>query len=160
MKAGRLTWLLLALGATAALAAFGDPQDGTVSAAVPLATAARPAAIRALLPRQFAPAPVGDPFAIDRPADPVPDAPAERSRAVSPALTFTVPLNWRVLGKQQSDDEGWTVFLARGDETSVVRVGDTLDESYRVLAIAPPTLTLQHLKNKTKHTLDIGDARE
>lgn len=160
MKPGRLTWLLLALVATAAVAAFGDAQEAPATA-LPLA-AERHVAIRILLPRQYVPAPAGDPFATQLPSAPVQAAPAERPDAVPSAPTFSAAPNWRVLGKQKSIDEseGWTVFLARGEETCVVRTGDTLDERYRVLAIIPPTLTLQHLKNKTKHTLDIGDARE
>ncbi|MEW6513330.1 MAG: hypothetical protein AB1443_04935 [Pseudomonadota bacterium] len=157
MKTGRLTWLLLALVATAAVAAFGDAQEAPATAAAVPMPAERHVAIRVLLPRQYVPAPAGDPFAIPLPAQ---AAPAERPDAVPPAPTFSAASNWRVLGKQQADGEGWTVFLARGEETCVVRAGDTLDERYRVLAIVPPTLTLQHLKNKTKYTLDIGDARE
>lgn len=160
MKPGRLTWLLLALVGTAAVAAFGDPQGTPVATTALPVTAEKLAAIRALLPRQFPPAPAGDPFAASPPTGAHEAVPSERPDAVSPALTFTAPLNWRVLGKQKAEGDGWSVFLARGEETCVVRVGDTLDESYRVLAIAPPTLTLQHLKNKTKRTLDIGDAKE
>ena len=159
MKSGRLTWLLLALVATAAVTAFGDPQEAPVAATAQPANAEKLAAIRALLPRQYTPGPAGNPFAASLPPSAPEPAPV-RPDAVVPALTFSAPLNWRVLGKLQSDDEGWSVFLARGEETTVVRVGDTLDESYRVLAIVPPTLTLQHLKNKTKRTLDIGDTRE
>ena len=157
MKSGRLTWLLLALVATAALAAFGDAQEAPATATTLPHAAERHVAIRVLLPRQYVPTPAGDPFAIHLPAQ---AAPAERPDAVPPAPTFSAAPNWRVLGKQQAEGEGWTVFLARGEETCVVRAGDTLDDRYRVLAIVPPTLTLQHLKNKTRHTLDIGDARE
>jgi hypothetical protein len=35
-----------------------------------------------------------------------------------------------------------------------------LDDNYRVVAIKPPTLTLQHLKRNTRRTLDIGEAKE
>jgi len=160
MKPGRLTWLLLALVATAAVAAFGDAQEAPATATVVPLAAERHVAIRVLLPRQYIPAPAGDPFAPRLPTAPAQAAPAERPDAVPPAPTFNAAPNWRVLGKQQAAGEGWTVFLARGEETCVVRAGDTLDERYRVVAIVPPTLTLQHLKNKTKHTLDIGEARE
>lgn len=160
MKSGRLTWLLLALVATAAVAAFGDTQETPSAASVLPVSTEQHVTIRVLQPRQYVPAPAGDPFAAQLPSAPVQAAPAERPDAVLPAPTFSAVPNWRVLGKQQADGEGWTVFLARGEETCVVRAGDMLDERYRVLAIVPPTLTLQHLKNKTKHTLDIGDARE
>lgn len=160
MKPGRLPWLLLALVGTAALAAFGSAPDATVRATGMVASSERPPVIRALESRNYGPAPGSDPFAATPPAGSHEPPSAGRISAVPPAPTFNVPLNWRVLGKQLTDDEGWTVFLARGDETCVVRTGDTLDDTFRVVAISPPLLTLQHLKNKTKRTLDIGEARE
>lgn len=160
MKPGRLSWLLLALVGTAALAAFGNASDEPVRAAGALASVERLPVIRALEPRSYPSLLGGDPFA-STPLGGQPDTtPGDRTNAVPPAPTFSVPLNWRVLGKQLTEGEGWTVFLARGDETWVVRTGDTLDDTYRVVAIAPPTLTLQHVKQKTRRTLDIGEARE
>jgi hypothetical protein len=150
----RLPWLLLALGATAALAALGE-QD--VAPAAPAHAAERAAAIRALLPRGGGTWQGGDPFAYA----PVAAAPApEPSAAVSLVPAVPAPPPWRVIGKQQDDDASWTVFLARGEDTWVVREGDTLDDGFRVAAIRPPTLTLQHATRKTRHTLDIGIARE
>lgn len=156
MKAGRLPWLLLALVATAALAAFGNAPDEAAGAAVTAASPARPPVIRALDPRVFMPGRNGDPFAANPPVAAVPAA----TDAVPPAPTFAAPLPWQVIGKQHAEGEGWTVFLARGAETCVVREGDALDDTYRVAAIKPPTLTLRHLKRKTALTLDIGEAQE
>jgi len=156
MKSGRLPWLLLMLVGTAALAAFSDAPDrpgGPVRATDPAGSLS---VIRAIEPRVFLPGRGGDPFAIDRPADAAPAG----SDAVSPAPTIAAPLPWQVIGKQHVEGEGWTVFLARGAETSVVRAGDTLDDTYRVTAIKPPTLTLLHLKRKSTRTLDIGEAKE
>ena len=160
MKPGRLSWLLLALVGTAALAAFGSAPDETVRAAGAVISAERLPVIRALEPRNYAPGAGGDPFAAVLPAGLPGVSPAERVDAVPPAPSFVTPLPWRVLGKQLDAYEGWAVFLARGDETWVVRSGDTLDDTYRVVAIVPPTLTLLHLKQKTRRTLDIGEARE
>jgi predicted Abi (CAAX) family protease len=160
MKPGRLSWLLLALAGTAALAAFGSAPDETVRAAGAVMTTEHLPVIRALEPRKYAPATGGDPFAATQPANLPGVSPAERADAVPPAPSLAAPLPWRVLGKQLDDDEGWAVFLARGDETWVVRSGDTLDDTYRVVAIVPPTLTLLHLKQKTRRTLDIGEAKE
>jgi hypothetical protein len=153
MKPGRLSWLLLALVATAALAAFGDAPHEVAVAAVP---SERLPVIRAIDPRVFMPGRGGDPFAANPPVDAVPAG----TDAVSPAPTFATPLPWQVIGKQHVEGEGWTVFLARGAETCVVREGDTLDDTYRVATIKPPTLTLLHLKRKTARTLDIGEAKE
>jgi hypothetical protein len=156
LKPGRLSWLVLALVATAALAAFGDAPDKTAGAAVAAVPPERLPVIRALEPRIFMPGRSGDPFAANPPADLAPSG----SNAVLPAPTFAAPLPWQVIGKQHVDGEGWTVFLTRGEETRVVREGDTLDDTYRVATIKPPTLTLLHLKRKTTRTLDIGEAKE
>ncbi|MDP1653485.1 MAG: hypothetical protein Q8L56_12265 [Rhodocyclaceae bacterium] len=156
MKSGRLPWLLLALVATAALAALGDAPDKTAGAAVAAVPPERLPVIRALELRVFMPGRGGDPFAANPPADAAPAG----TDAVLPAPTFAAPLPWQVIGKQHVEGEGWTVFLARGAETSVLREGDTLDDIYRVTAIKPPTLTLLHLKRKTTRTLDIGEVKE
>lgn len=156
MKSGRLSWLLLALVATAALAAFGDAPDEAAGKAVAIVSSERLPVIRAIDPRVFVPDRGGDPFAANLPVDAVPAG----SDAVPPAPTIAAPLPWQVIGKQHVEGEGWTVFLARGAETCVVRTGDTLDDTYRVATIKPPTLTLLHLKRKTTRTLDIGEAKE
>jgi hypothetical protein len=160
VKPGRLSWLLLALVGTAALAAFGSAPDETVRATGMVASSERLPVIRALESRHYGPAPGSDPFAATPPAGSPEPASSGQTRAVPPAPTFNAPLNWRVLGKQRTEGESWTVFLARDDMTLVVNTGDTLDDTYRVVAITPPTLTLQHLKNQSKRTLDIGEARE
>lgn len=165
MKITRLTWLLAALATTAALAAFGDsptPAPPAPAFDAPGPFAALPP-IRALVAR---PAPTGsgiagDPFsAAPPPVTAALTAIASRPTAVAPAPTALPALPWQVIGKQFDEQEGWTVFLARGEQTSIVRTGDTLDDSYRIVAIQPPTLTLQHLKQASRRTLDIGDIKE
>ena len=156
MKSRRLPWLLLALAATAALGALGEP-NADVAVASSIRSQERAASIRTLLPRSVGTWQGGDPFAV---AIAAPTAPVAESPAVAPAPTIPAPVPWRVIGKQQDDDASWTVFLARGDDTWVVREGDTLDDGFRVAAIKPPTLTLQHIKHQTRRTLDIGIARE
>lgn len=156
MKSRRLPWLLLALAATAALGALGEP-NADVAVVASSQSPDRASRIRALLPRSAGAWQGGDPFAV---AVAAPPAPIAESPAVAPAPTFPAPSPWRVIGKQQDDDASWTVFLARGEDTWVVREGDTLDDGFRVAAIKPPTLTLQHIKHQTRRTLDIGIARE
>jgi hypothetical protein len=160
MKSRRLPWLLLALVTTAAFAAFGDaPTDATVPVTAVANVAAVMPTIRALKSRAEIPGQGGDPFSATAP--PAPLEPATTTiNAVPPAPTFVAPLPWRVIGKQLADEEGWTVFLAHGNATLVVRTGDMLDDNYRVVAIKPPTLTLQHLKRNIRRTLDIGEAKE
>lgn len=159
MKASRLPWLLLALVAVAALAAFGEAPSPPATPA----DAERLPEIRALLPRENVPDARGNPFAAV-PAAPTPlDTQAEtggRFRAVPPAPSLPPPLPWRAIGKQFDEQEGWTVFLARGEETRIVRAGDMLDEHLRVVAIRPPELILQPSGKTTRLTLDIGAAPE
>lgn len=156
MKSRRLPWLLLALAATAALGALGEP-NADVAVVASSQSPDRASRIRALLPRSAGSWQGGDPFAV---AIAAPPAPVAESPAVAPAPSFPAPVPWRVIGKQQDEDASWTVFLARGEDTWVVREGDTLDDGFRVAAIKPPTLTLQHIKHQTRRTLDIGIARE
>jgi len=156
VKSRRLPWLLSALAATAALAAMGDPDSELAPPVAVRSAPERSPAIRGLLPRVASVSHGIDPFAVAPTLAPAEPPPAS---AVAPAPSFPPPLPWRVIGKQQ-DDAGWTVFLARGEDTQLVREGDTLDETYRVAAIQPPTLTLQHLKHKTRRTLDIGETIE
>lgn len=156
MKPRRLSLLLLALAATAALAAWGDAPTAPTRVVTENFAPAALSGIRALQPRTDRPGRGGDPFAATQPVAP----PLAESSAVPPAPTFTAPLSWRVIGKQRTADEGWTVFLARGETTWIVREGDTLEDVYRVTTIKPPTLTLQHLSRKSSRTLDIGEVAE
>lgn len=154
MKSSRLSWLLPMLIVVAGLTAYGE----TSTPSSPLPTvASQPIHIRALVSRQGVPATTGNPFsaALAEPA-----APLGPPRAVSPAPSLPPLLPWRVIGKQYDEQQGWAVFLARGEETRIVRLGDILDESHRVASIQPPVLTLQHLKHRTRQTLDIGEAKE
>lgn len=150
MNALRLPWLLAVLAATAGWAALSDAQNEITA---PASFAAEPLpAIRALLARRPLAA-TSDPFAL-------PPPPQAETIAVPPEPTLPAAPGWHCIGKQRDEDTNWSVFLARGTETRVVRVGDTLDDAYRVAAIAPPMLTLMHLKTKARHTLDIGATRE
>lgn len=152
MNSSRLPWLLLVLVAVAMLAAYGEASTPPPATSTP--TDSLPY-IRALAPRLAATAVTGDPFSVSLPA-----ATPAPSGAVPPAPSLPPQLPWRVIGKQYDEQEGWAVFLARGEETRIVRVGDTLDDTYRVASIQPPVLTLQHLKRHTRQTLDIGEAKE
>lgn len=160
MKSARLSWLTLALVATAALAAFGEASEPP--AVRPVATFDSLPNIRALATRSALPAGTGNPFSSAVPAAVATSATTTiiQPAAVPPAPTLSPDLPWRVIGKQLDEHEGWAVFLARGEETWIVRAGDTLDGNYRVAAIQPPTLTLQHLKNRSRRTLDIGEVKE
>lgn len=157
MTSSRLPWLLFVLVAVALLAAYGQASTPPSPA---VATERLPY-VRALAPRQNVPAAIGNPFApaARLPANPT-AAQTDPPPAASPAPSLAHTLPWRVIGKQYDEQEGWCVFLARGEETRIVRVGDTLDETYRIASIQPPLMTLQHLKRQMRQTLDIGEAKE
>jgi hypothetical protein len=160
--------------ASAALLAFADkqPADAIVEAAPHAAQAATPAArshgagatasIAALRPRSElvgsaggehhalfgslsmgASLPSAAPENVDVP--PLPSGP------LVPSMPFTY------IGKQSADGR-WEVYLSRGDDTLIVHERDTIDGTYRVDAISPPTMTLVYLPQKLSQTLDIGSA--
>lgn len=69
----------------------------------------------------------------------------------APNLPFTY------IGKKAADGI-WEVYLARGQETLVVREQMIIESEYRVESIKPPTLSLVYLPLKQVQTLDIGGA--
>ena len=68
---------------------------------------------------------------------------------MAPALPFAY------LGKAVSNGE-WEVFLARGDQTLIVRNRMIIDGVYRVESIEPPGLTFTYLPLKQVQQLNIG----
>lgn len=70
----------------------------------------------------------------------------------APLLPFTF------LGKKL-ESGAWEVFLARGEQSFVVRAGTLIENTYRVEAITPPTLSLTYLPLAEKQTLAIGDSQ-
>ena len=81
---------------------------------------------------------------------PVVVAPKPPPKPTAPPMPFTY------LGKML-DGGVWEAYLARGDETFVVREHGAVDANYRVETIAPPTMTITYLPLKQTQTLSIGD---
>ncbi|MDB5597848.1 MAG: hypothetical protein JWM36_4809 [Hyphomicrobiales bacterium] len=65
------------------------------------------------------------------------------------------PLPFTFLGKAVSNGE-WEVFLARGNETLVVRDKTVIGGVYRIDSIAPPGMTFTYLPLKQVQQLNIG----
>lgn len=176
----RMRHIALAAGVTVAgwLAFFGDstPVDGIAEPANRAPAAAQPTAsgvkglvrsdhagrdpvILSLLPRDTL---IGD-GDTKRPQDvlfnsqtwttPPPPAPPPKP-APSPPPTAP-PLPFTYLGKKIEDDI-WEVYLARGEQTFIVRADAVIDNAYRVAAIIPPTLSLVYLPLNQVQTLTIG----
>lgn len=79
---------------------------------------------------------------------PPPPAPAP----TAPALPYTF------LGKKL-EGGAWEVFLARGDDSFVVKEGSLIEKTYRVDAIAPPQMKLTYLPLNQSQALAIGESR-
>lgn len=75
--------------------------------------------------------------------------------AAEPAAPQLPPLPFKVLGSHQQ--AGQTVlFLQQNDTNHVVRVGDTIGDTYKVERLEGATLTLRYLPMNQVQTLDIG----
>lgn len=172
MVSRRLHLLLLVFGVCAAVVLY-DRQTHASAPSVSLAVArpARTAApgarlparteggvppqsqtVATLLPRDDYGGDSADAFAPLTPPPPAPTIPVAEPvppPPTAPALPFTV------IGKKQEGD-AWEVYLSRGGNTYVVRVGDTLDEVYSVVAIEPPLMRLAYLPLNEQQTLNIG----
>ena len=67
----------------------------------------------------------------------------------APALPFAV------IGKQKFGSS-WEVYLAKADQTFVVREGETVAAAYQIISIKPPAMVLRYLPLNQPQTLMIG----
>lgn len=115
--------------------------------------------ILALRPREefiggAVPAKHGDDLFTSQSWVPPPPPPA---KPMPPPPPSAPPLPFTYIGKK-IEDAVWEVYLARGDQTLIVREQTTIDGMYRVESIAPPTLVLVYLPLNKMQTLIIGGA--
>jgi hypothetical protein len=164
MSRNKRWWLWLPLlGAAAWLALFSDKTPPASEAVVRVAAHA-PASMPSpgseaapgpnLIPRdQLVPATstksTRDLFAA-RSWTPPPPASVVAETVTAPTLPFTF------LGKKFEGDS-WEIYLARGDQTLIVKAGAVIDGTYRVDSADPPTLVMTYLPLKQFQTLAIGD---
>ncbi len=165
-------YLLLAgvLGA-GALLLFGERQPvAEVAEAVERAvaparhSAARPEAaqpaILALLPRSEVAGEDGDTFGgadgVFQSQNWTPPPPKMVAVAAPPPPPpMAPPLPFVYLGKAAADG-AWEVFLSRADKTYIVRTNTVIDGAYKVVAIAPPIMTINYLPLNQVQQLNIG----
>lgn len=83
------------------------------------------------------------------PPPPPPPKPLPPPPPTAPPLPFTF------LGKKLEGSE-WEVYLGRGENILIVRQKTTVEGTYRVDSIAPPTLSLTYLPLNQQQTLTIG----
>ncbi len=50
----------------------------------------------------------------------------------------------------------WEVFLARGEQSFVVREGSVIENTYRIDQISPPNISLTYLPLGQSQSLSIG----
>ena len=165
-------WLMLAgvLGA-GALLLFGERQPvSEVAEAVERAVAparqraarspAEPPVILALLPRSEVAGEDGDTFGgadgVFQSQNWTPPPPKMVvTAAPPPPPPMAPPLPFVYLGKVAADG-AWEVFLSRADKTYIVRANTVIDGAYKVVAIAPPVMTLTYLPLNQVQQLNIG----
>jgi hypothetical protein len=84
-----------------------------------------------------------------------PPPPPPAGPVAPPPPPSAPPLPFAYIGKAVADGQ-WEVYLARGEQTYVVRPKTVIDGTYRVDAIAPPTITLTYLPMNQVQQLNIG----
>lgn len=156
MKSTYLPWLLVALAGVTALVVMGDPSGGNEKTVDPVARGASIMRLRTILPRKVI-GHVGnaDLFGVAA-AEMHAAAPSVSIQQGEPRL-IEQP-SWNVIGKHLDGSSGWSVFLARDEQTLIVRAGDVLDDGHQIVSIVPPVMILHHMKRNTRKTLEIGEA--
>ncbi|MGK5079774.1 hypothetical protein [Janthinobacterium sp. HLX7-2] len=163
--------MLAALLGAGALLLFGERQPvSEVAEAVERAVApsrhragkpdAAQPVILALLPRSEVAGEDGDTFGgadgVFQSQNWTPPPPKVVAVAAPPPLPpLAPPLPFVYLGKAAADG-AWEVFLSRADKTYIVRANTVIDGAYRVVAIAPPVMTLNYLPLNQVQQLNIG----
>ncbi|QYF93997.1 hypothetical protein KY495_01800 [Massilia sp. PAMC28688] len=86
---------------------------------------------------------------------PPPPPPPKQEAPPPPPPPQAPPLPFTFIGKAVSQGN-WEVFLARGDQTYIVKDKMIIDGTYRVDAIAPPILKLTYLPLNQVQQINIG----
>jgi hypothetical protein len=83
-------------------------------------------------------------------------------RATLPALPPPAPtapaLPFTYVGKKL-EGAVWEVYVARGEQSFVLRTGTVIENTYRVQSVAPPSLSLIYLPLGQTQTLAIGESQ-
>ena len=158
------------LGGAAAAAAWAPlPTDDAAPAAVvsatePAATVSAPSADKNLIgelpSRETIGQRRGELFGSRSWAPPAPKArPQAKVVEAPPPAPQPPPMPYRVAGRVVHDGIAHVV-LAKGDRVLTVREGDTLDDGYRVDAIAPKAVTLVYLPLNVPQELPVTVAMD
>lgn len=152
-----LGWLVATDQRRSQTPALADVPPRQTKAPAASTQAAPEVVVRELIPREQL-------IANRPPGIPTHDLFASRSWAPPPAaaaaplapmpIAAPAPPPFTYLGKRR-DDQGWQVYLGRGDLSLIVREGETIEGGYRVESIKPPTLTL--VRADSKQQIAIGE---
>ena len=168
--------LLLTVGAVKWADTLTDVPEASAGGVAQPVERARPApAQRASTPTQPAPAldlqklqrpraltPDGDPFGPRsfRPAPPKLSPQAAQAAAAAaapppPPPPQAPPLPFTYMGRL-AEERDTTVFLTLGDRNLVVKLGDTIDNTYKVEEVGDTSIVLTYLPMNQRQTLPIG----
>ena len=87
-----------------------------------------------------------------------PPPPVKLAPPSPPPAPVAPPLAFTFIGKKL-EAGAWEVFLARGEQSFVVREGSVIDSTYRIDKISPPNLSLTYLPLGQTQSLSIGESR-
>ena len=155
-------WIYSSVGAVALIAWVAAPplasspieptrNPGGQSAAMRVSKAAIP--LPAILERPALDAASRDPFAIV--AAPVPVVIAPKPVQVAPPPPSPPPLNLQFSGRMTAPDGSQVIFVAMGDTTLSLSVGQTLPNGYKVNAIHERSVELSYLPMNFHTRLDL-----
>lgn len=75
-----------------------------------------------------------------------------------PPPPMAPPLPFKYMGRFAEDSTNLVIFLTVGDRLYTVRVGDVIDETYRVEKLTPTELIFIYLPMDERQTLPIAEA--
>lgn len=87
-----------------------------------------------------------------------PPKPVAAAPILPPPPPTAPPIPYTFIGKKLEANT-WEVYVARGEQSFVLREGGTVDNNYRVHRISPPSLTLVYLPLGQTQTLSIGESQ-
>jgi hypothetical protein len=170
-------WLIALAVGSALLVYFAPERDNDAlqlaerpARAVPAATQAvagpaaapRPGDVLEIKPRGVQDGPEGAEWFSARNAAALRPTAPKVEVTVAPLLIAPAPqappLPFRFLGRYD-DDGDEAVFLQNNEQTLVVRVGETVQSNYKIVALSANTLTLRYLPLDLEQTLDVSSAK-
>jgi hypothetical protein len=81
---------------------------------------------------------------------PPPPPPGPPPKPTAPPLPFTY------IGKLEEEGGRWTVYLAKGEQSYVVKKGETFDNVYKLEGLENGNLVIQYIPLSIKQFLPIG----